>query len=94
MWESFLFLQVHLPEPMVMRLTGKEGKDFCTYCGDQRALLTGTWLPSLGLHSEKGLSQGPAPVDPGNSRQGRSRRLGKDYLISKERLGKNSVVGK
>ena len=38
--------------------------------------------------------RGPAPVDPGNSKRGRSRRLGKDYLIRKERLGKNSVVGK
>ena len=55
MWELFLLLQVHLPESMVMRLIGKEGKDFCAYCGDQRPLLTGTWLSSLGMHSEKGL---------------------------------------
>ena len=37
---------------------------------------------------------GPAPVDPGNSKRGRSQRLRKDYLIRKERLGKNGVVGK
>ena len=37
---------------------------------------------------------GPAPVDPGNSKRGQIRCLGKDYLIRKERLGKNSVVGK
>ena len=30
----------------------------------------------------------------GNSKGGQSQRLGKDYLIRKERLGKNSVVGK
>ena len=30
----------------------------------------------------------------GNSKRGQSWRLGKDYLIRKERLGKNSVVGK
>ena len=37
---------------------------------------------------------GPAPVDPGNSKWGWSRRLGKDYLIRNiKRLGKNSVVG-
>lgn len=40
---------------MVMWLIGKEGKDFPAYCGDERALLTGTWLSSLGMHSEKGL---------------------------------------
>ena len=39
--------------------------------------------------------RGPAPVDPGNSKQGRSQHLGKDYLIRNiKRLGKNSVVGK
>ena len=39
--------------------------------------------------------QGPAPVDPGNLKQGRSQR-GKTYLFRnmKERLVKNSVVGK
>ncbi len=37
---------------------------------------------------------GPAPVDPGNSKRGWIWRLGKDYLIRKERLGKNNVVGK
>ena len=30
----------------------------------------------------------------GNSKRGQSQRLGKDYLIRKERLGKNRVVGK
>ena len=33
-------------------------------------------------------------MDPGISKGGQSRRLRKDYLIRKERLGKNSVVGK
>ena len=34
-------------------------------------------------------------MDPGNSKRGRSRSLGKDYLIRNiKRLGKNSVVGK
>ena len=38
--------------------------------------------------------RGPALVDPGNSKQGRSQHLGKDYLIRNiKRLGKNSVVG-
>ena len=38
---------------------------------------------------------GPAPVDPGNSKQGQSQSLGKDYLIRNiKKLGKNSVVGK
>ena len=37
---------------------------------------------------------GPASVDPGNSKQGQSQSLGKDYLIRNiKRLGKNSVVG-
>ena len=40
------------------------------------------------------LCRGPASVDPGNSKWGWSRHLGEDYLIRKERLGKNSVVGK
>ena len=38
--------------------------------------------------------QGPAPVDPGISKRGQSRCLRKDYSIRKERLVKNSVVGK
>ena len=38
-----------------MQFIGKLGKDFCSYCGNERALLTGTWLPSPGMHSEKGL---------------------------------------
>ena len=54
MWELFLLLQVHLPESMVMQLIGKEGKDFLASCGDERALLTGTWLSSPGMCSEKG----------------------------------------
>ena len=38
--------------------------------------------------------RGPAPVDPVNLKRGRSRHLGKDYLIRNiERLGKNIVVG-
>ena len=37
-----------------MRLIGKEGKDFLASCGDERALLTGTWLSSPGMCSEKG----------------------------------------
>ena len=40
------------------------------------------------------LCRGPASVDPGNSKWGWSQHLGEDYLIRKERLGKNSVVGK
>ena len=50
-------------------------------------------LKSLLMKVKKESCRGPAPVDPGNSKRGRSRRLGKDYLIRKERLGKNSVVG-
>lgn len=38
-----------------MQFIGKEGKDVCAYCGNERALLTGTWLPSPGMRSEKGL---------------------------------------
>ena len=40
------------------------------------------------------MCRGSAPVDPGTSKGGWSQHLRKDYLIRKERLGKNSVVGK
>ena len=42
-----------LPQLITMWLIGREWKDFCTCCGDERALLTGTGLLSLVMPSEK-----------------------------------------
>ena len=53
------------------------------------------FLKEKGKLSKVQTCSGPVPVDPGNSKRGRSRSLGKDYLIRNiKRLGKNSVVGK
>ena len=51
-----------------------------------------TWVRSLGW--EDPLVPGSSPGGSREFEGGLSQRLRKDYLIRKERLGKNSVVGK
>ena len=39
--------------PVKDRVASEGQKDFCTCCGDERAVFTGTWLLSLVMPSEK-----------------------------------------
>ena len=89
-------------------LTSWEGQECCRHVVEVRTptraqsdcLLHGelVWLDAISekCHFETYIHHwlpGSSPVDPGNSKRGRS--LEKDYLIRNiKRLGKNSVVGK